>query len=151
MAGIDYEAEYNNRARVPDHPEIFARWAREAEEYRLLAMEERRAELGLAYSSTQRQFIDLLHEAGFVDASIEPTRVYAAEDAAVFLRSAGLDADEIAPQIDGRFVSAFVRATKPAVASEPRTSDGARRAVAAATPEPEATSCCGPECCSSAA
>ena len=59
MAGIDYEAEYNNRARVPDHPEIFARWAREAEEYRLLAMEERRAELGLAYSSTPRQFIDL--------------------------------------------------------------------------------------------
>jgi arylformamidase len=59
MAGIDYEAEYNNRARVPDHAEIFARWAREAEEYRLLAMEERRAELGLAYSSTPRQFIDL--------------------------------------------------------------------------------------------
>jgi len=59
MAGIDYEAEYNNRARVPDHAEIFARWAREAEEYRLLAMEERRAELGLAYSSTPRQFVDL--------------------------------------------------------------------------------------------
>ncbi len=59
MAAIDYEVEYNNRARVPDHPEIFARWAREAEEYRLLAMEERRAELGLAYSSTPRQFIDL--------------------------------------------------------------------------------------------
>ena len=31
---IDYEAEYNNRARVPEHPEIFARWAREAEDYR---------------------------------------------------------------------------------------------------------------------
>ena len=59
MAAIDYEVEYNNRARVPDHPEIFARWVREAEEYRLLAMEERRAELGLAYSSTPRQFIDL--------------------------------------------------------------------------------------------
>ena len=59
MAAIDYEAEYNNRARVPDHQEIFAGWARDAEEYRLLAMEERRAELGLAYSSTPRQFIDL--------------------------------------------------------------------------------------------
>ena len=59
MAAIDYEAEYNNRARVPEHPEIFAGWARDAEAYRLLAMEERRAELGLAYSSTARQFIDL--------------------------------------------------------------------------------------------
>ena len=34
MAAIDYEAEYNNRARVPEHPEIFARWAGEAEFYR---------------------------------------------------------------------------------------------------------------------
>ncbi len=59
MAEIDYEAEYNNRARVPEHPEIFARWARDAEAYRLQAMEERRAELGLAYSSTPRQTIDL--------------------------------------------------------------------------------------------
>jgi arylformamidase len=59
MASIDYEAEYNNRARVPEHGEIFARWAREAEDYRTEAMKERRAELGLAYGSTQRQFIDL--------------------------------------------------------------------------------------------
>jgi arylformamidase len=56
---IDYEAEYNNRARVPDHPEIFARWAREGEDYRAEAMKERRAELGLRYGSTLRQFIDL--------------------------------------------------------------------------------------------
>jgi arylformamidase len=56
---IDYEAEYNNRARVPEHPEIFARWAREAEDYRAEAMKERRAELGLSYGSTARQFIDL--------------------------------------------------------------------------------------------
>jgi arylformamidase len=59
MATIDYDVEYNNRARVPDHPEIFARWVREAEDYRIQAMEERRAELGLAYSSTPRQTIDL--------------------------------------------------------------------------------------------
>jgi arylformamidase len=59
MAAIDYEAEYNNRARVPEHPEIFARWRREAEDYRTEAMKERRAELGLAYGSTSRQFIDL--------------------------------------------------------------------------------------------
>jgi arylformamidase len=59
MASIDYEAEYNNRARVPEHAEIFVRWAREAEDYRTEAMKERRAELGLAYGSTPRQFIDL--------------------------------------------------------------------------------------------
>jgi arylformamidase len=56
---IDYETEYNNRARVPEHPEIFARWAREAEDYRAEAMKERRAELGLSYGSSLRQFIDL--------------------------------------------------------------------------------------------
>ena len=55
----DYEAEYNNRARVPEHPEIFARWAREAEDYRAEAMKERRAELGLQYGDTPRQTIDL--------------------------------------------------------------------------------------------
>src|SRR5260370_15441154 len=59
MGSIDYEAEYNNRARVPEHAEIFARWERDAEDYRTEAMKERRAELGLAYGSTQRQFIDL--------------------------------------------------------------------------------------------
>ncbi len=56
---IDYEAEYNNRARVPEHAEIFARWARAAEDYRAQAMQERRAELGLMYGSSLRQFIDL--------------------------------------------------------------------------------------------
>ena len=57
---IDYEAEYNNRARVPEHPQIFARWTREAEDYRAEAMKERRAELGLSYGSTSRQVIDFL-------------------------------------------------------------------------------------------
>src|SRR5258707_7470227 len=56
---IDYEAEYNTRARVPEHPEIFARWARAGEDYRAEAMKERRAELGLSYGSSLRQFIDL--------------------------------------------------------------------------------------------
>jgi arylformamidase len=56
---IDYEVEYDNRARVPEHPEIFAGWARDAEDYRALAMQERRAELGLAYGESPRQFIDL--------------------------------------------------------------------------------------------
>jgi arylformamidase len=61
---IDYEAEYNNRARVPEHPDILARWAREAEDYRAEAMQERRAELGLRYGSTLRQFIDVFSPPG---------------------------------------------------------------------------------------
>jgi arylformamidase len=59
VAAIDYEAEYNNRARVPEHPEIFARWMGEAEFYRAEMLEKDRAELGLAYGSTPRQTVDL--------------------------------------------------------------------------------------------
>ena len=44
---------------------------------------------------------------------MEPTRIYRAEDAREFLSPAGIDADAIAPQVDGKFISAFVRATKP--------------------------------------
>jgi arsenite methyltransferase len=61
----------------------------------------------------EREFVDLLHEVGFKKASIEPTRVYKAEDATAFLGGTGLDANEFASQIDGAFMSAFVRATKP--------------------------------------
>ena len=65
MAAIDYEFEYNLRARVAEHPEIFARWAREAEDYRAETLKRDRAELGLSYGDTPRQFIDLfLPEAG---------------------------------------------------------------------------------------
>ena len=53
---IDYETEYNNRARVPEHPEIFARWARDAADYRAAA---RGAELGLSFGPSPRQTIDL--------------------------------------------------------------------------------------------
>jgi arylformamidase len=59
VAAIDYEVEYNNRARVPEHPEIFARWAHEAELYRAEMLKDGRAELGLTYGSTPRQIIDL--------------------------------------------------------------------------------------------
>ncbi len=65
MAAIDYEAEYNVRERVPEHPEIFARWAREAEDYRAETLKRDRAELGLSYGDTPRQTLDLfLPEAG---------------------------------------------------------------------------------------
>ena len=56
MPPIDYETEYDNRGRVPEHPEIFARWAREAAAYRAAA---RDAEFGLAYGPSPRQTIDL--------------------------------------------------------------------------------------------
>ena len=59
MADIDYEAEYNNRARVPEHPEIFARWTRDAELFRAEALKSGRAELGLSYGDTPRQYFDL--------------------------------------------------------------------------------------------
>lgn len=59
MADMDYDAEYNNRARVPEHPEIFLQWAREAENYRNDALKNGRAELGLSYGDTPRQTLDL--------------------------------------------------------------------------------------------
>ena len=59
MAAVDYEAEYNNRARVPEHPEIFSRWTREAEMYRDDTLKAGRAELGLSYGDTPRQSLDL--------------------------------------------------------------------------------------------
>ncbi len=61
----------------------------------------------------EKEFLGLLERVGFKKASIEPTRVYKAEDAAAFLSGSGLDAIEFASQIDGMFMGAFVRATKP--------------------------------------
>jgi SAM-dependent methyltransferase len=51
--------------------------------------------------------------AGFANIDFEPTRVYDIEDARVFLTEAGISVDAIAAQVDGRFLSAFIRATKP--------------------------------------
>jgi SAM-dependent methyltransferase len=71
----------------------------------------------------EQEFVRLLREVGFAKPSIEPTRVYKAADAAAFLIGSGLDASEFASQIDGKFMGAFVRATKPLA------------------------QCCGPDCC----
>jgi SAM-dependent methyltransferase len=71
----------------------------------------------------EQEFIRLLREAGFAKPSIEPTRIYKAEDAAAFLSGTNLSALEIASQIDGKFMGAFVRASKPIA------------------------QCCGPNCC----
>jgi ubiquinone/menaquinone biosynthesis C-methylase UbiE len=62
----------------------------------------------------ERQYRDKLAAAGFEGIDLEPTRVYRVEDARDFLTGAGLDADTIAPQVADRFMSAFVRARKPA-------------------------------------
>jgi arylformamidase len=65
MAPADLETEYSPRITVPNHADIFARWAREAEGYRAETLKLDRAELGLSYGDTPRQFIDLfLPEAG---------------------------------------------------------------------------------------
>ena len=56
MPPIDYEAEYNNRARVPEHPANIAGWARDAQAYRDLNLP-----LRIAYGPSERQFIDLFH------------------------------------------------------------------------------------------
>ena len=84
----------------------------------------------VAGALTEQEFLAKLRAAGFLDPSIEPTRIYEFEDAKTFLSDAGLDAEVLAREVGGRVMGAFVRATKPA--------------VAAAEP---AKSCCGPDCC----
>jgi 2-polyprenyl-3-methyl-5-hydroxy-6-metoxy-1,4-benzoquinol methylase len=64
-----------------------------------------------------------LTDAGFESVEIEPTRIYGIEDARAFLSGEGLDVDTIAFQVEGKFMSAFIRATKP-------------------------KGCCAPGCCS---
>src|SRR3954462_8871506 len=66
-----------------------------------------------------------LTAAGFEQVDLEPTRIHRAEDARVFLAGQGIDVETIAPQVDGKVVSAFIRAVKPAPKS----------------------ACCGPTCC----
>jgi SAM-dependent methyltransferase len=61
----------------------------------------------------EQEYRDKLAQAGFAGIDVEPTRVYRMEDAQEFLASAGLDAVAIAPKVDGKFMSAFVRARKP--------------------------------------
>ncbi len=61
----------------------------------------------------EREYHAKLVAAGFESISIEPTRIYRAEDAREFLKNADLDADSIAPAVDGKFASAFIRARKP--------------------------------------
>jgi arsenite methyltransferase len=78
----------------------------------------------IAGALEETEYASKLAAAGFTDVELEPWRVYRIEDARAFLTDSGLDVDQLAPLVEGRFASAFVRARKPA-----------------------ATTCCGPECC----
>jgi arsenite methyltransferase len=80
----------------------------------------------IAGALEEQEYLSKLTLAGFDDASIEPTRVYNVEDARQFLTEAGVDVDAIAPQVNEKFLSAFIRGTK-------------RKAA-----------CCEPACCASA-
>ena len=62
----------------------------------------------------EKEFHRLLSEVGFTAVEIEPTRMYRSEDARLFLSEAGIDVDAHLGEIDGKFMAAFVRATKPA-------------------------------------
>src|ERR1700729_852319 len=63
------------------------------------------------------QYVAKLAKAGFDGIDIEPTRVYSIEDARTFLSGQGIDVDAMAPAVEGKFVSAFIRAVKPAKAA----------------------------------
>src|ERR1700728_2437457 len=78
----------------------------------------------IAGALEESEYRSKLIQAGFVKVDVEVTRVYDVEDARKFLTETGVSVDEIAPMAEGKFISAFVRATKPA------------------------GSCCGPGCCS---
>lgn len=85
----------------------------------------------------EMEYRDLLADAGFRRVEVEPTRVYKAEDAAAFLAGSGLDPETFAREIDGKFMSAFIRGVKPSPL-------GAKvRPLPAASGE----ACCGPDCC----
>jgi ubiquinone/menaquinone biosynthesis C-methylase UbiE len=63
------------------------------------------------------EYVKKLIAAGFEEIEIEPTRIYQAENAREILSAEGIDVDAIVPQVDGKFMSAFVRATKPKTGS----------------------------------
>ncbi|MGH9607381.1 MAG: arsenite methyltransferase [Terracidiphilus sp.] len=67
----------------------------------------------IAGALEEQEYRTKLQDAGFADAAIEPTRIYNVEDARHFLTEAGVDVDAMAAQIDGKFMSASIRATKP--------------------------------------
>ncbi len=80
----------------------------------------------IAGALEEHEYRRKLGAAGFEQIDLEPTRVYCREDAREFLTGQGVDVDALAPQVDGKFMSAFVRAVKPKLQQQV---------------------CCGPTCC----
>ena len=74
----------------------------------------------------EREYREKLARAGFTEIEVEPTRIYKVEEVREFLAQSGMNVDTFASLVDGKFMSAFVRATKPEAGA----------------------ACCGPSCCS---
>src|SRR5215470_16792052 len=68
----------------------------------------------IAGALEENEYREKLARAGFQSIDVEPTRVYHVEEAREFLAAAGLDPEAVSSQLDGKFISAFVRASKPA-------------------------------------
>jgi arsenite methyltransferase len=68
----------------------------------------------VAGALSEDDYVSKLKTAGFDNIEIEPTRIYNIEDARAFLRGRGVDTDAVAPEVQGKFRTAFVRALKPA-------------------------------------
>jgi SAM-dependent methyltransferase len=73
----------------------------------------------IAGALSDSAYISKLSAAGFAAIEIEPTRIYDIEDARAFLANQGIDVDAIAPEVAGKFMGAFIRATKPAGCCQP--------------------------------
>ncbi len=90
----------------------------------------------LAGALEENEYRAKLAAAGFEQIDLEPTRIYRIADAREFLAGKGIDVDAIAPQVDEKFLSAFIRARKPEAAG--------REPAGRLKP---AGRCCGPSCC----
>ena len=99
----------------------------------------------IAGALEEYEYRDKLFRAGFESIDIEPTRIYRSEEARGFLIRAGLDPEKVAPKIDGKFTSAFIRAIKPAGAQATGMQESDRQAPDT-TPAKAANCVCPPGC-----
>jgi len=94
----------------------------------------------VAGALSDRDYLDKLARAGFVDAAIEVTRVYGVDDAREFLAVQEADLRQLAAQVDGKFASGFIRASKPLTAAAGTAADRGPVERTATS----GSSCCGP-------